>query len=73
RLNHCLSKEAIADLNMRFADIVRHGGIVQRASSSEKKHGLEISKLPRLIFTPFRGRFGRLRQLIDAINSSPTI
>ncbi len=72
RLNHCLSNAAIDDLNTAFADIVRRGQIVQCTASSEKTDGLKIAKLPRLIFTPFRGRFGRFRQLIDSINSSPT-
>ena len=72
RLNHCLSKAAITELNTEFADIVRRGRIVQCTAPSEETDGLEISKLPRLIFTPFRGRFGRFRELIDSINSSLT-
>jgi uncharacterized protein (TIGR00730 family) len=71
-LNHCLSNAAISDLNTVFADIVRRGQIVQYTVPSEETDGLEIANLPRLIFTPFRGRFGRFRQLIDSINSSPT-
>src|SRR5438034_4761613 len=67
-LNHSLSNKAIADLNTQFADIVSHGEIVQGATLSEEKDELDISNLPRLIFTPFRARFGRFRQLIDAIN-----
>jgi uncharacterized protein (TIGR00730 family) len=70
RLNRPLSNTAIAHLNTQFADIVRHGKIVQRAALSEEKDELDTSKLPRLIFTALRGRFGRFRQLIDAINSS---
>ena len=73
RLNRCLSTKAVADLNTRFTDILRRGEIVQRAALSEEKNELDILKLPRLIFTPFRRRFGRFRQLIDAINSSPTM
>jgi len=73
RLNHWLSNEAVADLNMEFADIVRRGQIVQRTTPSDERDQSGISKSPRLIFTAFRGRFGRFRQLIDSINSSPTI
>ncbi len=72
RLNHSLSNKKIADLNTQFADIVRRGEIVQGAAVSDEKDELDISNLPRLIFTPFRARFGRFRQLIDAINSSAT-
>jgi uncharacterized protein (TIGR00730 family) len=72
RLNHCLSEKAIVDLNRQFADIVRSGEMVQRGAISKEDHELKIQDSPRLIFTPFRGRFGRFRQLIDVINSSPT-
>ena len=70
RLNSSLSKEALLDLNNHFRDILRTGEIVQRTALSEEKNELDILNLPRLIFTPFRARFGRFRQLIDAINSS---
>jgi uncharacterized protein (TIGR00730 family) len=73
RLNYRLSSKAIANLNTEFADILRRGQIVQSTALSEEKEELEIWKLPRLIFTPFRGRFGRFRQLIDSVNSSATI
>ena len=70
RLNRSLSKEALIDLNNRFADILRTGEIVQRTAISKEDVELETSDLPQLIFTPVRSRFGRFRQLIDAINSS---
>ena len=69
RLNRSLSKEALIDLNNRFTDILRTGEIVQRTAAS-KQDEPELSDLPRLIFIPVRSRFGRFRQLIDAINSS---
>lgn len=70
RLNHSLSNKAVADLTAQFSDIVRCGEIVQRRALPEEKDERDISNLPRLIFTPFRARHGRFRQLIDAINSS---
>ena len=33
----------------------------------------EIAALPRLLLTPKRRNFGRLRQLIDAINLAPRL
>jgi hypothetical protein len=72
RMNHCLSKAAIVALNKQFADIVRKGQIIQGTALPQEKNEAEIWDLPRLIFTPFRSRFGRFRQLIDAINSSST-
>jgi uncharacterized protein (TIGR00730 family) len=70
RLNQALSKRAITDLNEKFADVLRKGEIIQGAALREEKTEPEIWNLPRLILTPYRDRFGRLRQLIDAINSS---
>jgi uncharacterized protein (TIGR00730 family) len=72
RLNRSLSTITIVDLNKQFADIVRTGQIVQRAALAKETNEPETRHLPRLIFTPFRTRFGRFRQLIDAINSSQT-
>jgi len=72
RMNHCLSNATIVALNKQFADIVRKGEIIQGTALPQEKNEHEIWDLPRLIFTPFRGRFGRFRQLIDAINSSST-
>jgi hypothetical protein len=65
-----LTKAAVIDLNKEFADILRKGEIVQSSALPQEKNEPEIWDLPRLIFMPFRSRFGRFRELIDAINSS---
>jgi uncharacterized protein (TIGR00730 family) len=70
RLNRPLSDEALGDLNSHFRDILRIGEIVQRIAPEKETDALEILDLSRLIFTPVRSRFGRFRQLIDAINCS---
>jgi uncharacterized protein (TIGR00730 family) len=70
RLNRVLSDETLVDLNKQFKDILRAGEIVQRTAIPKKGDEPENPELPRLIFTPVRSRFGRFRQLIDAINSS---
>ena len=72
RLNRSLSNKALVDLNNHFRDVLRTGEIVQRIAPGKENDELETLDLPRLIFTPVRTRFGRFRQLIDAINSSPT-
>jgi hypothetical protein len=72
RLNRSLSNEALVDLNNHFSDILGTGEIVQRVALA-KDDKLETGNLPRLIFTPIRSRFGRLRQLIDAINASAVV
>jgi len=70
RLNHPLSDQALVDLNNNFTDILRTGEIVQRTAVPKEDAELETLDLPRLIFTSVRSKFGRFRQLIDAINSS---
>ena len=72
RLNRPLSNEALVDLNNRFTDILRTGEIIQHLALP-KDDELEAGDLPRLVFTPIRSRFGRFRQLIDAVNRSADV
>ena len=68
RICQPLSKSAVADLNQNFSDLLREGAFVQGSALRQEKNEPEIWDLPRLILTPYRNNFGRLRQLIDAIN-----
>ena len=70
RLARKLSGRAVAKLNQDFADVLRTGEFVQGTALRQEKNEPEIWELPRLIFTPHRRSFGRLRQLIDAINGA---
>lgn len=70
RICQPLSKNAVAELNQNFSDLVRKGAIVQSSALRQEKNEPEIWNLPRLLLTPYRNNFGRLRQLIDAINAS---
>lgn len=70
RICRRLSKSAVAELNEKFADMLREGEIVQGSALRPEKNEPEIWDLPRLILTPHRDNFGRFRQLIDAINAS---
>src|SRR4030095_1243255 len=54
RLNHALSEREIADLNEKFADVLRKGEIIQGAAQREEKTEPEIWNLPRLFLTPYR-------------------
>ena len=51
-----------------FADLIKAGGITQRGALEEEADEPEMAALPRLMFRHHRRDFGRLRQLIDAIN-----
>ena len=70
RISQPLSRDAIAELNKKFADLLREGAIVQGSAMRQEKNEPEIWDLPRIVLTPYRQSFGRLRQLIDAINAS---
>ncbi len=66
RLNRPLSEEAIEQLNNQFSDLVREGKIYACEALAEEEG--KFPELPRLIFVHTKYGFGRLRQLIDAIN-----
>ncbi len=68
RLARPLSEAAMAQLSEHFADVLRRGTFAQGRALPQEKNEPEIFDLPRLIFTPVRRSFGRLRQLIDEIN-----
>lgn len=70
RLTQRLSGAAVAELNQKFADLVRAGEIVQGTALRQEKNEPTLWDLPRLIMSPHRRAFGRFRQLIDAINLS---
>lgn len=70
RILNKLSDEAVAELNHKFADMVREGDIVQGRALVEEGNEPEISEMPRLVLKPHRRDFGRFRQLIDSINAA---
>jgi uncharacterized protein (TIGR00730 family) len=72
RIHRPLTTKALADLNERFAGILREGKIVQSGPLPQERNQPELAHLPRIIFTPHRHEFGRFRQLIDAINLAET-
>jgi len=68
RLQRRLSEARIAGLNQEFADIIKSGSIVQDGALPEEMDEAAIAHLPRLIFTPHKRSYGRLRQFINALN-----
>jgi uncharacterized protein (TIGR00730 family) len=70
RMLKSLSEKSLAELNAKFADMVREGQIAQGRALSPEKNEPEIWELPRLVLKPHRRDFGRFRQLIDAINAA---
>ena len=72
RLEKKLTSAAIGQLNASFTDVIREGEITQTAALPEEQNEPEIAALPRLVLAPRRKNFGRIRQLIDAVNLAET-
>ncbi|MDG2122049.1 MAG: LOG family protein [Verrucomicrobiales bacterium] len=70
RLTTRLTNAAVGALNDDFSDLLEEGEFEQGEALPEEANEEALIELPRLILTPKRRNFGRLRQFIDAINSS---
>ena len=73
RLNEQLSPGAIEDLNRKFSDLFETAPMRPGRALKQEKNEPELYHLPRLVAGPHRRNFGRLRQLIDAINRAETV
>ncbi len=67
-----LTDVAMEKLNQEFTDLCPGCQIEQGVALPEEANEPELVLLPRLILTPNRKNFGRMRLLIDAINSAET-
>jgi hypothetical protein len=70
RLNREPGDDLIARLNHEFRDIVESGTIVRSGPLPLESDDPHLADLPRLVFQFNRKDIGRLRQMVDAINSS---
>jgi uncharacterized protein (TIGR00730 family) len=68
RLKQPIADASVQKLTTDFADVLSSGAIVQTRALPEEANEPEIADLPRLVFTPHRRNFGRIRCLIDGIN-----
>jgi len=71
RIKYRLTAAAIDKLCEDFEDVLHGGGIAQCGELPEEKDDVHLSHLHRLVLVPHRNDFGRLRQLLDAINLMP--
>lgn len=70
RVQTRLTASALEALNRDFADLCPGRDIEQADALPEEANEPELAALPRLVLTPHRKNFGRMRTLIDAINCS---
>ena len=68
RLRRALSRQELEHLSHSFADILGPGGIEEAPMLPEEAEDSEMKALSRIQLGFNRRSFGRLRQLIDAIN-----
>jgi uncharacterized protein (TIGR00730 family) len=73
RCNSAITDAALAALNAEFVDIIASGDIVRAEASEPERRDDDVPSLPRLAFRFNRAGLGRLRQLLDALNDSPTL
>jgi hypothetical protein len=70
RLSSAITGQAVQELKRRFADLLTPQGDLRISEPlPEESDELEIQHLPRLTVDFNRQDFGRLRELIDAINA----
>lgn len=70
RIQSKLTDESVEQLNESFSDIIRDEKIRQSDALASERDHLE---LPRLIVPHTRRSYGRLRQLIDMVNTCDTV
>jgi uncharacterized protein (TIGR00730 family) len=69
RLQRAISDPLLEKLNDDFSDTLSRGRIERAAAYREESDEPDLNHLPRLMLRFNRKNFGRLRQLIDAINA----
>jgi uncharacterized protein (TIGR00730 family) len=70
RIERPLTEQQLAALNDQFADLLQAGRIEQRGALPAESDEHQLAEKPRLVLKFNRRSFGRLRQLIDAINQT---
>lgn len=73
RLNRQPTPELLERLNDEFADILEQGRFETSAALPLESDEQHLQHLPRLVFQFNRRDMGRLRQLVDVINSDPAL
>jgi uncharacterized protein (TIGR00730 family) len=73
RLQRQLTNGAVQELSRSFSDLLESSPLRTSRALKPEKNEPELSNMPRLIAGSHRRNFGRLRQLIDAINQADTI
>ncbi|MFQ5579299.1 MAG: LOG family protein [Nitrospiria bacterium] len=71
RLNHPVQREMLDHLNDHFSGICLEGKITSTEALREEMDEPDLVGMPRIVFCFNRKSFGRLRKMIDVINTFP--
>lgn len=71
RMLNDISDELLEEINREFQDIIAEGAICRTSALPEEADETELEQLPRLMFQFNRRNLGRLRELIDVLNTAP--
>jgi uncharacterized protein (TIGR00730 family) len=71
RMRHALTDAALDDIREAFKDIIGENQLEQTVALPEEHNEPDLEGMPRLVFVPAKKNFGRLRVLIDAVNTAP--
>lgn len=69
RLKHAPAVSALEALTEDFADIISAGKVELVPTSADEHEDGDVPELPRIAFDFDRRHYGRLRQMIDAVNT----
>jgi hypothetical protein len=73
RLNRQLTPAAIEKIAADFADLLQGRPVMASGALPEEQNEPDLAGVPRLVLSPHRRNFGRVRQLIDAVNVAATL
>ncbi len=73
RLGHDIPAASVEDLADRFSSLCVRGRIHRCSALEAEEDEPELADLPRIAFHFNQRDFGKLRELIDAINASPRV
>lgn len=73
RMQKKLTDKAVEELNSEFKDIIKDGDIVQCEALKAEVLEEDLAHMPRLKLRHRRRDFGRLRMLIDSVNTAETV
>lgn len=70
RLQKALTPSALDRISGEFSDLLQGEKIVQRGALEIEANEPLLAEMPRLVLSPHRRNFGRLRLLINAVNAA---